>query len=137
NHGLLVAAFEELWRGGCGARLLLVGRTTGECRDVVARLAHHARTSGRVMIIEDATDAEVACVYGECRAIVLPSLFEGFGLPLVEARTRGCPVFASDLPAFREIADAGVQWFDPRHPGELVRLIALDAAGDLALSRAP
>ena len=45
---------------------------------------------------------------------MFPSLAEGFGLPLLEARARGCPVIASDLAAFCELADHGV-WLYPRH----------------------
>ena len=42
---------------------------------------------------------------------MFPSLAEGFGLPLVEARAHGCPVIASDLPALAEVADGGVSLF--------------------------
>ncbi|MEJ6021470.1 glycosyltransferase family 4 protein [Ramlibacter sp. PS4R-6] len=132
NHALVVAAFEDAWRRGCDARLLVIGRRTGECRDVVERLERHAREAARVMLVDDANDTEVAHAYRHCRALVVPSLYEGFGLPLVEARTAGCPVLASDLPVFREIADAGVRWFDPRDASQLAGLLIDDASGGAA-----
>ncbi|MDB5858959.1 MAG: glycosyltransferase family 1 protein, partial [Ramlibacter sp.] len=59
-----------------------------------------------------------------------PSLAEGFGLPLVEARARGCPVLASDLPAFAELADEGVFIFDRRSMQELEALVLQHATTD-------
>jgi len=44
-------------------------------------------------------------LYGSCRAVVLPTVFEGFGLPLLEALARGKPVICSDIGVFRELAD--------------------------------
>jgi glycosyltransferase involved in cell wall biosynthesis len=61
---------------------------------------------------------------------VLPSLFEGFGLPLVEARTRGCPVIASNLPVFAELADGGVTTFDRTSAGALARVLVDHALND-------
>jgi len=52
-------------------------------------------------------------IYRGSRAVILATLAEGFGLPLVEARQRGCEVFASRLPAFEELADDGVRLFAP------------------------
>lgn len=44
-------------------------------------------------------------LYASCRAVVLPTVFEGFGLPLLEALARGKPVICSDIGVFRELAD--------------------------------
>jgi glycosyltransferase involved in cell wall biosynthesis len=56
---------------------------------------------------------ELAALFRHAHALVMPSLYEGFGLPLVEAISCGCPVIASDRGALREIAGTGVQCFDP------------------------
>lgn len=111
NLGLLLHAFERLWQEGSAARLLVAGRPHPECADLVAALRGHAEQGKKLLTLFDATDAELGLAYGRCRAIVLPSLAEGFGLPLVEARVRGCPVIASDLPALAELADGGVFLF--------------------------
>ena len=47
----------------------------------------------------------VKAFYGCCSCVVLPSSFEGFGLPFAEAITRGCPVICSDIDTFREQVD--------------------------------
>jgi len=83
-----------------------------------------------LLTIFDATDVEIDHIYGRCRALVFPSLMEGFGLPLVEARTRGCPVIASDLPVFMEVADQGISFFERSSASALQALLARHAAVD-------
>lgn len=114
NHALLLQAVEHLWASGLDARLVIVGGSNAESAAFARRLAAHEEQGRRLLWLADATDSEVEWLYTACRALVFPSLAEGFGLPLLEARARGCPVIASDLPAFAELADDGV-WLYPRH----------------------
>lgn len=127
NYALLLAAFERLWAAGQDVKLLIVGRINAESDELAARLLRHEEQEQRLLCVQDAGDSEVAWLYSHCRALVFPSLAEGFGLPLVEARTRGCPVIASDLPAFLELADEGV-WVFPRHSVEALHELVLDHA---------
>ncbi|NML42702.1 glycosyltransferase family 4 protein [Ramlibacter sp. G-1-2-2] len=127
NHRLLLRSCEALWAQGETFGLLVLGRRTPECADVAQRLAALAARGCPVLALHDANDAEIAYAYQHARALVLPSLFEGFGLPLVEARTRGCRVLASDIPAFRELADDGVRLFDPRSEKDLSDRLMTDA----------
>jgi alpha-1,2-rhamnosyltransferase len=64
--------------------------------------------------ITDATDNDLVDLYSKARSLVFCSSAEGYGLPLIEARQLGCRVIASDIPAFRELADEGVTFF-PSH----------------------
>lgn len=114
NHPLLLQAIEQLWACGLDVRLVIAGGTNAESAAFAQRLAAHPEQGRRLLWLSDATDCEVAWLYSACRALVFPSLAEGFGLPLLEARARGCCVIASDLPAFSELADHGV-WLYPRH----------------------
>ena len=111
NYPMLLAAFESLWRRGERVRLVMAGRPTADCAALVQSLATHPGRGRNLMVLHDATDAEVQAIYAACRALVFPSLFEGFGLPLVEARSRGARVIASDIPSFVELGDAGVAFF--------------------------
>jgi glycosyltransferase involved in cell wall biosynthesis len=54
-----------------------------------------------------------------CRALVQCSLFEGFGLPVLEGLAHGIPVLCSDLPPFREIAGEAALFVDPRDPAAI------------------
>ena len=51
-----------------------------------------------------ATDQELACAYSAARAFVYPSLYEGFGLPVVEAMACGCPIVTTNKGSLAEIA---------------------------------
>jgi glycosyltransferase involved in cell wall biosynthesis len=118
-------------------RLVVMGRPHADCRDLIARIKSHPEQGRRLLAVFDASDEELAAAYGVCRALVLPSLAEGFGLPLVEARTRGCPVIASNLPSFAELADAGVQLFEPDDGDALQVLLAEHAATNLRCTTQP
>lgn len=56
---------------------------------------------------------ELAALFRHAHALVMPSLYEGFGLPLVEAMACGCPVITSDRGSLPEVAGTGAQCFDP------------------------
>ena len=80
---------------------------------IKAKLVRHFVMGGK--LAED----ELRKVYVEAVAFIFPSLAEGFGLPLLEAMAVGCPVIASDIPVFREIADQSVLFFDPHSVEDL------------------
>jgi len=71
---------------------------------------------------------EVEELYATSTAVVFPTLFEGFGLPVLEAMERGCPVLCSDIPVLREVGGAAATYFDPNDPAAIARAIerALD-----------
>ncbi|MDF1485193.1 glycosyltransferase family 1 protein [Ramlibacter sp. H39-3-26] len=119
NYGVLLAVFERLWAAGHVQRLVLAGRPAAECKELVQALVRHTEQGNRLLTLFDATDAEIIYMYNNARALLFPSLAEGFGLPLVEARTLGCPVIASDLPVFVELSDSGVTLFDRFAPEQL------------------
>jgi glycosyltransferase involved in cell wall biosynthesis len=56
---------------------------------------------------------ELEALYAEATCFVLPSLIEGFGLPVLEAMARGVPVACSDRPALPEVAGDAALLFDP------------------------
>lgn len=57
-------------------------------------------------------------------ALVQPLVYQGFGLPIVEAMACGCPVVASDIPVFHEVANEAAVFVPPRDAGALGRTLA-------------
>ena len=64
-------------------------------------------------------DGELKALYINASALIFPSLYEGFGLPLLEAMACGCPVLCSNIPAPREICSHAALYFDPFSPADL------------------
>ncbi|MBI4239638.1 glycosyltransferase family 4 protein [Candidatus Uhrbacteria bacterium] len=69
------------------------------------------------------TDDTLHALYTHARAVVLPSLQEGFGLPALEAQARGVPVAASRIPCLTEILGDSALFFDPCNPQDMARTL--------------
>lgn len=66
-----------------------------------------------VRILGSVSDAELVVLYGEAKALVFPSLDEGFGLPILEAFSLGTPVVTSNVSALKEVAGNAAELVDP------------------------
>jgi glycosyltransferase involved in cell wall biosynthesis len=69
------------------------------------------------------SDEEIAGLYAGATALLFPSLYEGFGIPPLEAMLLGCPVLASDIPPTREVCGDAALFFDPLRPEDMARAI--------------
>lgn len=116
NHLMLLRIWSRLVQrlGNDAPRLLIIGQRGWEADEVFATLDRNAQHGGHVRELNDCSDQDLAHHLASARALLFPSLAEGFGLPLVEALSFGVPVIASELPAFREIAGNGPDYLDPR-----------------------
>jgi glycosyltransferase involved in cell wall biosynthesis len=65
------------------------------------------------------SDEELKTLYCDAAGLIFPSLYEGFGLPLIEAMTCSCPVVCSDIPSSREVCSEAAIFFDAEQPGDL------------------
>ena len=61
----------------------------------------------------DVTDQELAYCYRKAGAFIFPSLYEGFGIPILESLASGCPAILSNRSCFPEIAEGAAAYFDP------------------------
>jgi glycosyltransferase involved in cell wall biosynthesis len=103
NLPFLVRSYD---RAPTDARLVLAGRARGDV-DELRRTIDGAANRHRIELAGDVADDELERLYGSARALLLPSVYEGFGFTALEAMARGCPVVASDIPALREVAGSG------------------------------
>jgi glycosyltransferase involved in cell wall biosynthesis len=101
GHELLLRAAAAAELPGLG--IVFAGPTEG--REAELRtLAEGLGLADRLTILGRVDDAVLAGLYAQAALLCLPSLGEGFGLPVLEAMAAGLPVVASDLPAIREVA---------------------------------
>ena len=109
----------ELVRQRHPVELAVAGKIEGFRTGLDARLVERLRSTPWIRMLGEPSDEELRQHYQEASALVFPSLYEGFGLPLLEAMAAGCPVIASRAGALVEIAgrERGyggvVDYFDP------------------------
>lgn len=108
NFDALLAAFAGL-PAAVDAKLVIVGGTNaGVFAARPWRLA-----ADRLVQAGSVSDAELKALYGSAIGLVFPSLYEGFGLPPLEAMVCGCPVAASSAASLPEVCGNAALYFDP------------------------
>lgn len=75
--------------------------------------------SSRLVWMPNLEECDLPTVYQNATALALPSYYEGFGLPLIEAMAAGCPVVASQTGPFPELAEGAAILFDPFDPSQM------------------
>ena len=89
--------------------LVVVGESNPAKQVSLKRIAQQYEVADRVQCLGHVSDPVLDDLYRRAVALVLPSTYEGFGLPVLEAMTHGLPVVAWDIPVMREVAgDAAV-----------------------------
>jgi glycosyltransferase involved in cell wall biosynthesis len=98
-HELAIAAFARA--KGPDDQLVLIQRTGAGER--LAKLAKKLGVAARVRFVPNVTLDDLVALLQSARALIQPSLVEGFGIPVLEAMACGCPVVTSDTPALVEV----------------------------------
>jgi alpha-1,3-rhamnosyl/mannosyltransferase len=95
--------------------------------------SREAAASGRVVELGYVPENALAGLYSDALALIYPSLYEGFGLPVLEALSCGCPVITADAASLPEVGGQACLYLkDPTDPGEMARAM-VRLAGDAAL----
>jgi glycosyltransferase involved in cell wall biosynthesis len=87
------------------------------------KLARRLHVEDRVIWLPHVPQDDVAVLIQNAGALLQPSIYEGFGLPVVEAMACGCPVVATDIAPFREIADGAALLVPPDDVGALASAV--------------
>jgi glycosyltransferase involved in cell wall biosynthesis len=106
-----------------GPALLLVGRQGWGNVDPFALARKYGLPSHRIKVLNAMTDAELAAVLSRAAVVAIPSLAEGFGLPLVEAMAAGIPVVYSNVPALMEVAGGAGLCVPRKDPAALAKAL--------------
>ena len=126
NHKTLLAALRIMAdRHSFDGELVLTGiamQSHGEIMAEIGRLG----LGDMVKVLGYLPADELPGIYNLARLMVFPSLFEGFGIPLVEAMASGCPVACSDVTSMPDVVGDAGELFDPGSPEDMAeKLYAL------------
>jgi glycosyltransferase involved in cell wall biosynthesis len=112
NHLRAVEAFLEAFAADDPTKFVLVKRLNRGAHEF-DRLIKRPEVAKRVVLASDLSRPQLRALYRHARVMFLPSLVEGFGLPIIEAMACGAPVVTSDLGATAEVAGGAAVLCDP------------------------
>ncbi|MFH1182955.1 MAG: glycosyltransferase family 1 protein [Candidatus Moraniibacteriota bacterium] len=128
NVAMLIKAFAKLgkhYKNNLKNRILVIGgevpTVSSPLIDDVMGIVQSLGLGSQVKFIGKLTDEELASVYNGADFFVFPSLYEGFGLTVLEAMACGVPIIASQIGAIQEVAQDTVHYFHPEREDELVQ----------------
>jgi glycosyltransferase involved in cell wall biosynthesis len=119
NVGCLVEAFAKLPEGIRGRFDLVLAGDVCKRKDIRAAV-DRLGIGAQCTLLGGVTDEELVAYYQQATVFVFPSLYEGFGLPVLEAMGCGCPVICSNLSSLPEVAGDAALLIDPKDSGQVV-----------------
>ena len=119
NTVRVIQAYKELKKQGLDYQLVIVGNKDWFGPDILKEINRFEKDD--IVLTGYITDDELACLYSRTSLFVYPSLYEGFGLPVLEAFVCGAPVVTSNTSSLPEIADNSAVLVDPKDVAEIVR----------------
>lgn len=99
--------------------LVIVGSGPSEYTNQVIDMMAYYNTTSQIRWIERLDNQSLYSMYDGCYALIYPSMYEGFGIPLIESLSRCRPVITSDLSSLPEAAGPGSRYADPFKPEEI------------------
>lgn len=132
NKAGVLEIFAELQQRDDYKDLGLVMAGAAPTRETI-ELAAKCPNPAKVVFIERPTDEQVCALYSLAMALLFPSTYEGFGLPIIEAQRCGCPVITTNAPPMNDVGGDAAIYIDPKLTYEAAVAIAaaLPQIGDL------
>jgi glycosyltransferase involved in cell wall biosynthesis len=131
NVKRLLLAFQQFSMSDSrGCKLVMIGSAAWGFDDV-KDLMEEMIAAGILIHPGYLPNHELPALFSHAQALMLPSLIEGFGLPVLEAMACGCPVITSDIPCIREIAGDAAIKIDPLSIEDICQAIAKIANDEL------
>lgn len=133
NHVRLVRAFREFKEKHPEetAQLVMTGQRQPHLDEELSR----CRPEHGIFHLGFVSSEELDRLYRDCRAVFFPSLFEGFGIPIIEGMSYGKPIFCHRLPVFEELVGEKVRYFDAGSEASIVPVLEkiFDREADLSV----
>lgn len=124
NLSMLISSFALFHKNHPTYKLLLAGKKGWLYEDIFKQVVK-MKMDKAVTFLGYVSDEEKINLFNNATAFILPSLYEGFGIPLLEAMSYGCPVISSNSSSLPEVGGNACLYFDPRNTTELVEKMEL------------
>lgn len=115
----LIKAFSKFVMHNPSFKLVIVGKK-GWLYEKMFSLVEQLSLEKSVVFTGYVSNEKLAVFYRNAFCLVLPSLYEGFGIPILEAMSNGCPVISSKVSSLPEIGGDACLYFDPNNVDELI-----------------
>ncbi|RMH26816.1 MAG: glycosyltransferase, partial [Candidatus Hydrogenedentota bacterium] len=102
------------------ANLVIAGLRPRDLGDLRRLTVQHNVVERVRLLAEFLSESDLAALYQGAEVLIVPSLYEGFGLPVLEAQSVGTPVLCSQAGSLPEVAGNGALYFDPSSAESLV-----------------
>ena len=103
GHEELLKVFDLLWNEGETAAIVFIGKIGWEVDGLIKEIRKNKMFGNRLFWLDNCSDEFLLEIYKGASGLLVSSLAEGYSLPIVESQNFGMPVFARDIPVFREI----------------------------------
>jgi glycosyltransferase involved in cell wall biosynthesis len=103
--------------------LVFAGRIGWLVQDLMQQLRNTAFLNGKIVLVEEPTDAELVALYRGCRFTLFPSFYEGWGLPVTESLAFGKPCIISNRTSLPEAGGSLARYFDPEDVADAEHVI--------------
>src|SRR3989344_3387993 len=118
NIARLIEAFSKLNKSDLN--LVIVGKKGWKFEEILAAPEKFG-VGNKVKFLDSVTDEDLPAFYKNAICFVLPSLYEGFGLPVLEAMQYGCPVLTSNISSLPEAGGDSVLYCDPENVDDIAK----------------
>jgi len=122
NISRLIEAFSQVLKKNHDIDLVIIGKK-GWLYEPILKKPGELGISDKVKFLDFISDEELPSFYQHAMCYVLPSLYEGFGLPVLEAMQYGCPVITSNVSSLPEAGGDAALYVDPENVSDIAEKI--------------
>ena len=123
NYDFLLSVYDRIIDRFPDVTLAIVGKEGWQSSGFIRRLQSHRLFHRKLFWLEGVDDHTLSSLYRNASLGIVPSLYEGYGLPVAESLRNGCVTLSSNGGSLPEVGGDYVDYFDPWNEEELVRLI--------------
>lgn len=122
NYPFLIKSFSNFLKDqntkGLSHQLVIAGKK-GWLFDDIQKVLKKLKIKNEVIFTDYISEKEKDCLYSQAISLVIPSTYEGFGIPAIEAQIRRCPVIASNIPSLSEVLGNSALFINPQQESTL------------------